>query len=117
MRLVAGGTLLLQGAAALRAGPTPAALHLLCAAMGVLVLLGLWTPIVCALVGLGAAAHAVANPADAAFDSLLATLGVALALLGPGAWSVDARLFGWRRVDIPGRDGRGRASGHETPPL
>ena len=21
-------------------------------------------------------------------------------LLGPGAWSVDARLFGWKRIDI-----------------
>jgi hypothetical protein len=23
-----------------------------------------------------------------------------LALLGPGAWSIDARLFGWRRIDV-----------------
>lgn len=31
---------------------------------------------------------------------LLASLGVALALLGPGAWSVDARLYGWKRIEI-----------------
>jgi hypothetical protein len=31
---------------------------------------------------------------------LLATLGGALVLLGPGAWSVDARLFGWKRLEI-----------------
>ena len=31
---------------------------------------------------------------------LLASLGVALALMGPGAWSVDARLFGWKRIEI-----------------
>jgi hypothetical protein len=36
-------------------------------------------------------------------DALLATLGVALALMGPGAWSVDARLSGWRRIHIPRR--------------
>jgi len=28
----------------------------------------------------------------------LAVLGLALAMIGPGAWSVDARLFGRRRI-------------------
>jgi hypothetical protein len=30
-------------------------------------------------------------------------VGVALALVGPGKWSVDARLFGWKRINIPNR--------------
>jgi hypothetical protein len=34
---------------------------------------------------------------------LLAAIGAALGLLGPGAWSVDARLFGWRRIDVRNR--------------
>jgi len=34
---------------------------------------------------------------------LLAALGVSLVMLGPGAWSVDARLFGRKRIDIRGR--------------
>ena len=42
---------------------------------------------------------------NAVVHSLLATLGIALALTGPGAWSVDARLSGWRRIHIPGRRG------------
>jgi len=32
-----------------------------------------------------------------------AVFGVGLALIGPGVWSVDARLYGWRRVEIPTR--------------
>jgi len=29
-------------------------------------------------------------------------------MLGPGAWSVDARLFGWKRIDL--QDGRIKSS-------
>jgi hypothetical protein len=27
-------------------------------------------------------------------------------LIGPGAWSIDARLFGWRRLEIGDRNRR-----------
>ena len=47
--------------------------------------------------------HAVSQPGDPWASILLGTLGGALALLGPGAWSVDARLFGWKRIDPRGR--------------
>ena len=30
---------------------------------------------------------------------------VSLALVGPGAWSVDARLFGWKRINVHDREG------------
>jgi hypothetical protein len=30
----------------------------------------------------------------------LCCISAALALLGPGGYSVDARIFGWKRIDI-----------------
>ena len=47
--------------------------------------------------------HLVLLGGDPWIHILLLTLGISLALLGPGAWSVDARLFGWRRIEIPNR--------------
>jgi hypothetical protein len=35
---------------------------------------------------------------------LVATITTALALMGPGPWSVDAQLLGWRRIEIPTRE-------------
>jgi uncharacterized membrane protein YphA (DoxX/SURF4 family) len=42
----------------------------------------------------------ISRSGDPASDILLCALAFAIALLGPGAWSVDARLFGWKRIEI-----------------
>ena len=105
MRLVAGITLGLHGATTLRIGlPIEAAmLRVLASGAGILLLAGLWTPIAGTLAAVIAVWHGFSQPGDPWGCIMLGTLGVALALLGPGAWSVDARLFGWKRIDIRDR--------------
>jgi uncharacterized membrane protein YphA (DoxX/SURF4 family) len=102
MRLVAGISLIGHAVTILRAGPpiVPAVLYILATATGMLLLAGLWTPISGALVAVFEVWNIFSQPGDPWAKILLGTLGVALALLGPGAWSVDARLFGWKRIDI-----------------
>jgi uncharacterized membrane protein YphA (DoxX/SURF4 family) len=108
MRLVAGVTLIGQAINISQAEPFVEAviLNVLAAAMGVLLLAGLWTPISGTGVAVFEVWNAFSRPGDPWAKILLGTLGLALALLGPGAWSVDARLFGWKRIDIRPRSPR-----------
>jgi hypothetical protein len=73
------------------------------AGMGLLLIPGLWTPIVGILIVLLEILQIIAISGDRWVALLLATMGGALAMLGPGLWSIDARLFGWKRVEPPPR--------------
>jgi uncharacterized membrane protein YphA (DoxX/SURF4 family) len=104
MRVLAGMAMIVQGVLALLGGlPLGAALfQVLSIGLGLLLLAGLWTPVVGTLV----ACEALWNVfccGQPWYWMMLATLGAALALIGPGAWSIDARLFGWRRLEIRDR--------------
>lgn len=78
-------------------------LRILTAASGILILVGLWTPVAgasCVLLELWAAAS---GPGDPWARVLATALGAGLAVLGPGAYSVDARAYGRRRISVGNR--------------
>lgn len=102
LRLVTGSALIDRGVMRLLSEPSTNLAVLSGAGIGVgtLLLAGLWTPITGTLVAILAVWNFFSQPGDPWISILLGTLGVALALLGPGAWSIDARLFGWKRLDI-----------------
>jgi uncharacterized membrane protein YphA (DoxX/SURF4 family) len=106
MRLVTGIALIDYGVSRLWGGaPTHLAVaYLLTAGAGLLLLAGLWTPVAGGLVAILSIWNFFAQPGDPWMSILVGTLGAALALIGPGAWSVDARLFGWKRLDSRLRD-------------
>jgi putative oxidoreductase len=82
---VSGALLLIDGGAAL------------------LLLLGLWTP-VAGLVIAGCELWTIASERGEFWLPLvLATLGATLAMIGPGAWSIDALLFGRKQIGPPSR--------------
>ena len=73
---------------------------LIAAGAGLFLLVGLWTPVAGLLMAIIELYIAFSHHHDLLLSVLLATVGIALALLGPGNWSVDARRSGWKRIEI-----------------
>lgn len=67
---------------------------------GILLIIGLWTPVAAILVGVFQILVLVRHPPDPWVYLRLGIFASALAMIGPGAWSVDARLFGWKRLEV-----------------
>jgi len=102
LRMVAGVLLIHDGIAGLMGVPQRESLTLevIAASAGIFLLVGLWTPIAGAVVAVTELWIAVSGTDHVRGAIMLATTGVVTAVLGPGARSVDALLFGRKRLDI-----------------
>lgn len=77
---------------------------------GIFLIIGLWTQVAAILVGI----LQVPNSLYSVDPWMCLRLGIfasALAMVGPGGWSVDARLFGWKRLEVPPRATNGLRNG------
>lgn len=110
LRTVAGGVAVSAGISVLSASRGSACHVGLCGAgpvvIGALLTIGLATPFAGIVLGISLTTCWFLTPADGVAVSqgvplLLAAVCVALALLGPGRFSLDARLFGRREILIP----------------
>ena len=102
--LVQGGVQLAGSGSSPTAGTWIGAAFLI--APGAALLAGFLTPIAASLVGLGVAGGWISVMAPTIFHSrpvlgFLLAIAAAIVLLGPGAFSLDARLFGLREIIIP----------------
>jgi putative oxidoreductase len=75
--------------------------HIIEAGAGVLLLVGLWTPVGGVLVTIVELWIVLSRVDDPLVPLMLAILGATLAMIGPGAWSIDARLFGRKHIEPP----------------
>ena len=103
MRLIVGSVLLV------RTGPTPWSdlwLHVTLssaslAILGLFLASGLWTPVAGTVVAAIEIAQIFRVDEHPMVSLLSGAIAAGLAMLGPGRWSVDARLFGWKRIEAP----------------
>ena len=77
--------------------------QLVAAGAGISLLMGLWTPVAGTLAALLQTWIAFSQPGDVRSNFLAAAIASGLALVGPGAWWLDALLFGRKRICIQDR--------------
>jgi uncharacterized membrane protein YphA (DoxX/SURF4 family) len=113
LRAAVGLTAVAQGGVYLSSRDNPMiwtwVVGLLAIATGFSLLIGILTPVACILVGSGSTTIAFSSfPVNTQYlinDGLslpfVVIVATSIVLLGPGAYSIDARLFGRREIIIP----------------
>jgi hypothetical protein len=102
IRLATGGAAGMYGIGMLKSGlsSTSLAASILHLSLSAMVVVGLWIPMTGAVLALAALVDAYLHPELRECGVVVGIVSAATALVGPGRWSVDARLFGWRRLEI-----------------
>jgi putative oxidoreductase len=104
-RVLTSTILLYYGASHLleNARLAPSLPHLIAAVAGILLLIGLWTPVAGITIATVQVWIFLAWSGNSLIAILLAGLGATVAMIGPGLWSIDARLYGRKHLQDPRR--------------
>jgi putative oxidoreductase len=102
LRIACAFPLILDGLSMLSGGSGSIAIWLRLVGLlpAILLLLGLYTPVAALLQLLVELSLTLAVPSATALHLTRAAVGVALMGLGPGACSLDSRLYGRKRIDL-----------------
>ncbi len=104
-RLLTSTLLLYGGASHLldNARLAPSLAYLIAIIAGIFLLLGLWTPLAGITIAIIGAWVFFSCSVHSLSAIIVAILGASVAMIGPGMWSVDARLYGRKHLDAPRR--------------
>ena len=77
----------------------PSLPYLMAAVAGVLLLFGLWTPLAGTAIAIVEVWILLAQSGNPLIAVMLVSLGATVAMIGPGVWSIDAQLYGRKRIE------------------
>lgn len=109
LRMLTAAALIYFGIASVLTAPpvTVVVLQIIGSVAGMLLLIGLWTPVAGTLAAIVkvwiALARFFSHSGDPWIPILEALLSAIIAMVGPGAWSIDGRLYGRKLVSFPER--------------
>ena len=77
----------------------PSLPHLFAALAGMLLLFGLWTPLAGTAIAIVEVWIFLARSGNPLIAIMLVNLGATFAMIVPGVWSIDAQLYGRKRIE------------------